>query len=687
MSTLRSIDILRSGGKISHALPGYRERNAQLEMAQLVEQAIAEKRPTLLEASTGTGKSLGYLIPVVMTGKTAILSTGNKALQDQLFCKDIPFVQRHVRPFEAALMKGKGNYLCLDRFEQYKIDWPEMAGEGSVYQQLAERTNDSAFEGDFEQISFKVPDELKQAINVDSDACSGNKCPLYSECYYYKMREEVKNAQVVVVNHDLLLLDALSGRRLLPPKDVVVVDEAHNLEDVATNVFTTEVTRSRVTSLLALKELKKIVKDDTRDVVNRLLQVLWERMEQKFIGAKSDTVPLTARVEEGLHLASSLDKVVKDLEKGKPMNLSEKEEDLYEKMVKRAENLASDIRRAFSVESSNHVYYLKREQRHNAECISAMMVPLDVSPFLNDHFFKKRETVVVTSATIAAPDFEYFRSRVGMTDERTIERRLPLVFDYRQNALLYIPRDIGAPAYGVGAEVQHYERIIAERMLQLVKLSRGRAFLLFSSKRMLNSVYDRIASHLEYPLLKQGNMSTAEMTRQFRDAGNAVLFGLRSFWEGVDVAGDALSLVVIDKLPFTPPDDPVHKARRDLAEKKYGKGQGYGLYEVPQVIIKLKQGVGRLIRRDTDRGVMAILDGRMHTKNYARAIRAALPDATETSSLHDVEQFFASSDQLTCDICGRQATSEDICREMTICEKCWVNMLKGLYCNGKDLRA
>ena len=308
--------------------------------------------------------------------------------------------------------------------------------------------------------------------------------------------------------------------------------------------------------------------------------------------------------------------------------------------MERAEKLASEVRKVFAVNSSESVYYLKREYRRGKPHVNAFMAPLSVAPFLQAHFFKKN-TVIAVSATLAAPDFEYFKLRTGMTNVRMLERILPPVFDYPNNALLYLPKDINEPSYGAGPETQRYEEAIAERMLQLVQLSQGRAFLLFSSKRMLNIVYDNISSRLSYPLLKQGEMSPAEMTRQFRAAGNAVLFGLKSFWEGVDIAGDALSLVVIDKLPFNHYDDPVHKARRKQVEAEHGGRQGYGLYEVPQVIIRLKQGLGRLIRTDSDRGVMAILDARMHTKGYATTIRAALPHARETSSLQDVEQFFS----------------------------------------------
>src|SRR5205807_3267516 len=221
----KAVDVLRNGGKISQTLPGYQERQAQIEMTQLVEQAILEERPALLEAATGTGKTLGYLVPIIEAGKRAIISTGNKALQDQLFFKDIPFVQRHVRQFEAALLKGKNNYLCLDRMERYRNEWPELVDD--TYKRLAEMTDDPDFEGDFEHMPFFVSDDVKQKINVDADECAGRKCPLYNECYYFKMREAAKHAQILVVNHDLLLLDAQMGGRLLPPRDIIVVDESH----------------------------------------------------------------------------------------------------------------------------------------------------------------------------------------------------------------------------------------------------------------------------------------------------------------------------------------------------------------------------------------------------------------------------------------------------------------------------
>lgn len=636
--------ILRNGGKLSHAFTNYQERYAQIEMTRDVERAIMQQCPLVLEAATGTGKSLGYLVPVITSGRKAIISTSGKSLQNQLFDKDIPLLQKYVKTFEAALMKGKNSYLCLDRMHKYGMEPQKDSETDSVYRQVCASTDNPTFEGDFDKLGFYVKDDLKNEINVDGDQCAGGKCDFYKQCYFYKQRKKLETAQVVIVNHHLLLNDALSGERVLPPRDVIVIDEAHNLENDATTVFTTEIRKTRVTSLLKLKKLN-VIPNDTRYAAQKQCDKLWLFLEQFFPQDTRDTtIPLNEPIEEGLHLASCLDEIVKELSQRKPENLSEKEGDLYDKMIKRAKNLSSDIRKVFSVDSEENVYYMKKELKGKEEYISVLAVPLDVSSFLESQLFEKNNTICV-SATLATglkkvteenvtftkPDFDYFRQRVGLTDERTIERILPLVFDYKRNAMLYIPNDLKY-VYGKGKEAQNYKSAIGERMLELIQLSRGRAFLLFSSKDMMNTVYDQIAHRLSYPVLRQGDLPTPEIKSRFKEAGNAVLFGLKTFWEGVDIAGEALSLVIIDKLPNNYATDPVHAARRQQMDKY---GNGYALYDIPQVITRLKQGVGRLIRTDTDSGIMAILDNRMGSN-----IRKALPPAVQTSNLQDVKQFF-----------------------------------------------
>jgi len=362
-----------------------------------------------------------------------------------------------------------------------------------------------------------------------------------------------------------------------------------------------------------------------------------------------------------LLLSTTISKLADALFAQRPKDMPEKEGQLYDKLLARTQNLAENIRIAFSVaDPGKFVYYVERINapgRRGGQ-LEVSAAPLDITAFLKEQLFSKCN-VICTSATLATvspnpanpddkgPNFAYFRRRVGLDHvdyPNTLERILPLTFDYESNALLYLPRDLPEPIYGAGSG--NYTKAIAREMLRLVKASRGRAFLLFSSKRMLDEVYNLFLESpgrdLDFPLLRQGDLPRIELTRKFREEEGAILFGLKSFWEGVDIVGEALSLVVIDKLPFDPPDDPVHEAR--VAQMKARGENWFGTYVLPQTVLRLKQGLGRLLRTRDDRGVMAILDTRLYTKSYGRTILAALPPARRTASLKDVEVFFSEEE-------------------------------------------
>ncbi|HEY4384465.1 MAG TPA: helicase C-terminal domain-containing protein, partial [Ktedonobacteraceae bacterium] len=391
-----------------------------------------------------------------------------------------------------------------------------------------------------------------------------------------------------------------------------------------------------------------------QDEVMKTASVVWARLEQVADPGFKGRCNLEAPLEEGLRLATVVSDLADSLRKQKPKDLPEKDDQLYDKLLKRTQNLSENIRSVFSVaNTTKFVYYVDRvEGSRQNNLLQASAAPLDVTSWLQEKLFDKCN-VICASATLATigtsnplkpeekgPNFSYYRRRVGLDPiERpeVIERILPLAFDYESNALLYVPRDLPAPAYGPGSD--DYMVAIAREMYRLVKLSRGRAFLLFSSKRMLDRAYELMAPHLPYPLLKQGDMTRIELTKRFRTEEGAVLFGLKSFWEGVDIAGDALSLVVIDKLPFDPPDDPVHEAR--VAHMKAAGENWFGTYVLPQAVLRLKQGIGRLLRTREDRGVMAILDIRLHTKGYGQMVFNALPPARRSANIRDVERFFA----------------------------------------------
>ena len=654
LATIVTADLWQ-GGILSRRLPGYEERPAQIEMATLVAQSLTDQKHAVIEAGTGTGKSLAYLVPIVRSGKVAIISTANKALQEQLFYKDIPFVQKHIKHFEAALVKGMGNYVCLDRLESERTGIQYYA-KNRDFMRLVDITNDpdAGFMGDFETLNFQVPGDIRGKVCADSDQCAWSKCGYFGDCYVREMRERAERAQVIVVNHTLLLLDAVMDGYLLPKREVIVLDEAHHLEEEATRSFTVTVNPNQIMTLLSQTLLKQHSTLSLQDDANKAMMHAWERLRLVADPGYKGRANLHSPFEEGLKLATVITDLADSLRKQRPKDLPDRESQLYDKLQKRTQNLAQNIRTVFSVDQPNRfVYYVERVNTgaRGGFQLEVSAAPLDVTSWLKEQLFDKSD-VICTSATLATigpnahnpdekgPNFSYFRRRTGLNllePDKVIERILPLSFDFESNALLYLPRDLPAPVYGEGAD--DYTKAIAREMYRLVKLSRGRAFLLFSSKRMLDRAYELMEPHLDYPLLRQGDMPRIELTRKFREEKGAILFGLKSFWEGVDISGEALSLVVIDKLPFDPPDDPVHEAR--VAQMKAAGENWFGIYVLPQAVLRLKQGLGRLLRSRDDRGVMAILDTRLHTKGYGRQVLDALPPARRTSSIHDVKRFFA----------------------------------------------
>lgn len=652
---------LHQGGVLSKCLPGYEERPAQIEMATLISRSIVECNPSIVEASTGTGKSLAYLIPIVRSGKVAIVSTANKALQEQLFFKDIPFVQRYIRHFDAALVKGMGNYICLDRVEQERVGIQHYV-KNRDFLRLLERLeqSDERFTGDFETLGFTLPPDIRGKVNADRDQCTWSKCSYFSDCYVRRMKARAGLANVIVVNHTLLLLDAFMEGNLLPERDVIVIDEAHHLEDEATRAFTTTISQGQVATLLAQHLLKDHTPPALQDETKETMMRAWEQLVRVADPGYKGRANLKEPLQEGLNLASMVSKLADALRTGRPKQMTEKDEQLYDKLISRAQNLAEGIRTVFAVNRpEKYVYYVEKVMtggRRGLQQLEVSAAPLEVTSWLKEQLFDK-SNVICTSATLATigpdparpevkgPNFAYFRRRVGLDASSypdVQERILPLTFDYQSRALLYLPRHLPEPAYGTGPAAQAYTQAIGREMIKLVEASRGRAFLLFSSKRMLDEVYEiflrELPTRLKYPLLRQGDMTRMELVRSFREREGAVLFGLKSFWEGVDIAGEALSLVVIDKLPFDPPDDPVHEAR--VAQMKAAGENWFGIYVLPQAVLRLKQGLGRLLRTHDDRGVMAILDTRLHTKGYGKQIVLALPPARRTMSLEAVARFF-----------------------------------------------
>jgi Rad3-related DNA helicase len=610
-----------------------------------------------------THNSLAYLLPIVRSGKVAIISTANKALQEQLFYKDIPFVQEHIQDFEAALVKGMGNYICLDRMEKERIETqPLLKNPDFTRLMNIVKEFELNITGDFETLGFTLPNDIRSRINADSDQCAWRECPFFAKCYVRQMRDRAALSQVIIVNHTLLLLDAALDGYLLPKHDVIVVDEAHHLEDEATRALTVTVSESKIAALLAQKRLKQHSRADLQEEAKQTMKFAWDRLEYiTHTAYQKGRVILQEPLQEGLRLATIIAKLAESLREQRPEYMEDPENSLYDKLLTRTVNLSEAIRKVFAVDQcDNYVYYIEEETKfgRRGSNLAVHATPLDVNSLLRELLFNESK-VICTSATLATvgpnpvdpedrrPNFTYFRSRVGLDHTEypdVLEHILPYTFDYENNALLYLPRHLPEPVYG--PDTHYYTNKIAEEMMRLVEASQGRAFLLFSSKRMLDAVYniflDSLPTYLDFRLLRQGDMNRIELLREFRASESAILFGLKSFWEGVDIAGETLSLVVIDKMPFDPPDDPVHEAR--VARMKASKENWFGNYVLPQAVLRLKQGLGRLLRTHEDRGVMAILDTRLHTKRYGKLVINALPPARRTEQLKNVEHFFETYD-------------------------------------------
>ena len=495
-------------------------------------------------------------------------------------------------------------------------------------------------------------------INGHTDECIGKDCGQYANCFYYKMKDQAKEAKVIVTNHTTLLMDIALGGRILPNYDVLVIDEAHNIEKEAQEVFSAKVTQGRFVSLTSNELVTAVAKESNLQNIKDNASRLFKSVSSLFENSIKDKVILSKNFLENVEYTSSiLTRLVVNLSQVfreetenlvcKSMDDEDFESTLkglnketrikaakYRKLHERSSKLARDVEEICTFSSYAYAHYASRKKNKRGEDVFEIAcTPLDVSNILGEKLFDV--TTICTSATLAStPDnFDSFNKSTGMNPD--ISKTLPSVFNYKDNALFYFPSDIAQPKWNDEISQRRYEQEIADRMQSLVEISQGRAFLLFTSNKMMNAVHRQL--HVPYPILKQGDLPKQEMIKRFK-LQPSVLLGVASFWEGVDIAGDALSLVVIDKLPFEPPDDPIQSGTVNLIKMK--GGNEWEEYIIPRLIIKLKQGVGRLIRTNTDRGVVAILDQRLHTKRYGKQIKASLPPAIKTSDIRNVAQFF-----------------------------------------------
>jgi ATP-dependent DNA helicase DinG len=642
-------------------------------MAQAVEQALAEKRHLIVEAGTGTGKTLAYLLPVIRSGKRVIISTGTKNLQEQLFYKDIPFLEQALFPngegkLNVCYMKGRNNYLCKKKLCDL-TDQPVLSGLEEIehYRAIAawEKTTHT---GDRAELaSLPEASALWHKLDARSDTCLGQKCSAFETCFITEMHRRAMESDIIIVNHHLFFADLAIKQAseyapdagILPEVGAVIFDEAHELEDVAGSYFGVAVSNQRVEELARDVEASLTRNKLLSTGILGALKSLRDRSQLFFsllpagdgrFAFENRREFLEENGEEFLALQQSLERLGAGLQ-----NLPSKAEEIFT-FARRAREL--QVQLGFLMESEDHntVFWIERRGfsprrhrdtekakevvgesrivagggRHN---VYLQATPIDVAPILKNTLFEQVETAVLTSATLAVSGgFAYVKKRLGVDYAREVV--LPSHYDYQRQALFYVPPDLPDP------RTPQFAAKASDRVRRILEVTRGRAFVLFTSYAQMNEIYQRLLGELEFPMLLQGDAPKSALLEEFRLTPHAVLFATSSFWQGVDVQGEQLSCVIIDRLPFAVPSDPVVAARVKAIDAD--GGNAFFDYQVPAAVITLKQGFGRLIRSLHDRGVLTLLDNRILKKAYGRMFVESLPNYRRTTELRELEQFFGA---------------------------------------------
>lgn len=654
-------EILGPGGALARALPGYEHRADQLAMAHAVAAAIEGRRYLVAEAGTGTGKTLAYLVPAALSGKRVVVSTATKALQEQIWWKDLPLLrERCGLAFEAAYLKGRANYLCLQRAAEFARAPTFAAREEAAYWPRLRAWAEVTETGD--RAELDLPEQLLtwKDLSATSDTCLGRECQAYEDCFVTRARARAAASQVLLVNHHLFFADLAmrtgrAGVEVLPDHDVVIFDEAHALEEVATEYFGLQVSSWRVEELS--RDAQRAVAD--RPDLARMLKELTGELRkagERFFDGVGDQLRGGGRPRHGHHHArggaprrggeeetarAPLAEAMLEPLQGERARLDAALEALRDTLVdadaaplaqiaRRAAELRVELQAVTALNEPSRVYF--GEARGRGVFLRA--APIDVAGELRERLFATRDTAVFTSATLCAQgSFGFFRRQVGLGDDLPVEERVyPGPFDYPRQAALVVPDGLPEPTDPA------FVAAAAAAVEALTEVTGGRAFVLCTSNRNMQALH-AASAHLPYQRLLQGERPKQRLLEAFR-AEPSVLFATASFWEGVDVPGDALSLVVIDRLPFAPPNDPIMAARLRAAEAD-GR-QGFGELQVPAAALALRQGFGRLIRTATDRGLVAVLDRRILTKGYGRAFLASLPRCPLLRTVEDARAWWAA---------------------------------------------
>ena len=641
--TLR--EIFSPGGLISQHLEGYELRQEQLQMAHEVARALIDTEHLIVEAGTGVGKSFAYLIPAISLALKAeqkvVISTNTISLQEQLVTKDIPFLQRILpRDFNVVLAKGRRNYLSRRRlknllnYERGLFDTLEEVEEVAEIEEWANMTVD----GSRADLPLQPQSQIWDKVASDRDNCLGRQCETYDTCFYFKVRREMQDADLLIVNHHLLFSDLAIRKNsedalgVLPDYDYLIIDEAHHLEATATKHASVDFSNARVKWLLdSLSNLAKIFDsrqltdevEAAREQANILFRSIIDAMQEVNDDGHGPT--FTHRIHNSDFVRNVLDAPLADIERTlkhlRDNTSTDDEEQEITAHHRYCERLRDELDMIIRQSDPDYVYWVEISTRGRTARILLNATPANVKQMLEDHLFTTKSSVVMTSATLSTNrNFAYFKKRIGINECRELLVHSP--FDFKKQVQIHIPRDMPDP------NSSEFVPAVIRKIRHYLKLTHGKAFVLFTSYKMMDEVYDAVAPYLEaigLDTFKQGGeLSRTDMLQAFREDTDSVLFGTSSFWEGVDVRGEALSNVIITRLPFEVPTHPVMEAR--VKQIKESGGNEFFEFSLPESILRLKQGFGRLIRTQTDEGIVVILDRRIKTRNYGKQFLDSLPD-------------------------------------------------------------
>ncbi|HCG7968346.1 ATP-dependent DNA helicase [Vibrio parahaemolyticus] len=625
-----------SDGALGKAIPGFQARQPQIDMAEAVSSAIKEQSQLVVEAGTGTGKTFAYLVPALLSGKKVIISTGSKNLQEQLYHRDLPLMVNALGFYgQVALLKGRSNYLCLDRLSRQMVESHTNESDPTLLTQLVKvrswssetKTGDLGDCEDLPEDSMIIP-----TITSTNDNCLGKECPSYTDCFVLKARKRAMDSDIVVVNHHLFLADLAIKEtgfgELIPEADVFIFDEAHQLPDIASEYFGQSVSSRQIHDLA--KDIEIAYRTEAKDmrqlqkVGDKLLQSAMDMRivlgEPGFRGNWREAMQSESIKRELVRLTDSLDLAIDVLK------LALGRSQLLDTAFERANLIKGRIERVCDVDITGYSYWYDTSPRH----FTLHITPLSVADKFHEQIEIKQGAWIFTSATLAVSgDFKHFTDRLGLKPKQQFS--LPSPFDYEKQARLCVPRYLPEPNSPGLADK------LVRMLAPVIEENDGRCFFLCTSHSMMRELGEKFREVLDLPVLMQGEMSKQKTLAEFMELGNALLVATGAFWEGIDVRGDALSCVIIDKLPFTAPDDPLLKAR--IEDCRLRGGEPFTEVQIPDAVITLKQGVGRLIRDQKDHGALIICDNRLVTRDYGGTFLGSLPPIPRTRDLERIKAF------------------------------------------------